>query len=117
MTFYEVEIYSANLAGRANDLTVLMAAMDSVEKHFEAGLLVNAKWCSECVNNPFAVGAGNSRYHVFKARELPILEIIETGKFTWQKKKGLGRATANDYLREAVANGTELWFQLELSEF
>lgn len=117
MTFYEVEILSSNLAGRANDLTVLMAAMDSVERHFEAGLLVNAKWCNECVNNPFAVGAANPLHHVFMARELPILEIIESGQFKWEKKKGMGRATANDYLREAVANGIELWFQLELSEF
>ena len=41
MTSYHVDIYSANLAGSASDMTTLIAAMNSVKRHFDAGLVVN----------------------------------------------------------------------------
>ena len=115
MTFYHVDIYSANLAGSASDMTTLLAAMNSVERHFDAGLVVNGGWCEECKRQPYKAG-DDPNYHSFMARELPILEIIEAGDFNWTKKKGMGRATPSASLQEAVSQGTELWFQLELSE-
>lgn len=116
MTFYEVEIYSANLAGYASDMKVLITAIASVEKHFESGLVVNAGWCSACKTKPYKTGSGSPVYHVFMAREIPILEIIQSGNFSWRKKKGMGRANPTEFLASEIAQGRESWYQLELSE-
>jgi hypothetical protein len=114
MTFYNVDIYSPNIAGSASDQESLMAALDVVEKYFQTGDCKNAGWCAECQRNPYT--EGSPLYHSFMIREKPAYEIVRQGRFTWTKKKGLGRQTQVEYLERLVNAGAENWFQLETSE-
>jgi hypothetical protein len=115
MTFYDVSIYSSKLAGQGTGLDTLQAAMKAVDKYFPLGEVENAGWCTACKSNPFKPGS-TSLYHVFMARETAILEMVQNGKYAWTKKRGMGRKTPEEGLSDMVANGTETWFQLELSE-
>lgn len=114
MTFYNVDIYSSNIAGSASDQESLIAALDVVEKYFQTGDCKNAGWCVECKRNPYS--EGSPLYHSFMIRENVAYEIVRQGRFSWTKKKGIGRVTQPAYLEELANSGKETWFQLELSE-
>jgi hypothetical protein len=49
-------------------------------------------------------------------RERPAFEIARGGKFTWTKKKGIGRQSQPEYLAQLCKDDTETWFQLEIQE-
>jgi hypothetical protein len=117
LTFYDVDIYSSKVAGNSADMSSLMNALDVVERHFSSGLVVNAGWCEECKTHVYTPGEGSPLFHAFRAREQPVLEIVQGGNFTWRKKRGMGRSSVEVFLQEQVKRGEEIWFQLELSEF
>jgi len=114
MTFYNVEVYSSNIAGSASDQESLIAALAVVEKYFKTGDCKNAGWCAECKQEPYR--EGSPLYHSFMIREKPAYEIVRQGRFTWTKKRGIGRQTQVEYLERLVNAGAENWFQLEMSE-
>ena len=114
MTFYNVDIYSSNIAGAASDLNSLLAALEVVEKFFQTGDCKNAGWCVECKRKPYS--EGSPLHHSFMIRENVAFEIVKAGQFSWTKKKGIGRFTQIHYLEELTNSGQETWFQLELSE-
>jgi len=114
MTFYNVDIYSANIAGSASDQESLIAALGVVEKYFETGDCKNAGWCAECKQEPYS--EGSPLYHSFMIRENAAYEIVKQGRFSWTKKRGIGRQTQVEYLERLVNAGAENWFQLEMSE-
>lgn len=114
MTFYNVDIYSSNIAGAASDLNSLLAALRIVEVQFTMGNCKNAGWCLECKWKPYV--DGNPLYHSFMIRENVAYEIVSQGRFSWTKKKGIGRVTQRQYLEELAKSEKETWFQLELSE-
>lgn len=114
MTFYHVDIYSANIAGSASDQESLIAALEVVEKYSQTGHSKNAGWCAECKREPYS--EGSPLYHSFMIRESVAYEIVRRGRFSWTKKRGIGRQTQVEYLERLVNSGAENWFQLEMSE-
>lgn len=114
MTIYHVDIYNPNIAGAASDQDSLVAALKAAEKFFKSGDCVNAGWCEECKRKAYA--DGSPLYHTFMIREQVALEIVTAGRFTWTKKKGIGRQTQVEYLEGLIKSGRESWFQLEMSE-
>ena len=114
MTFYNVDVYSSNIAGSASDQESLIAALAVVEKYFQTGDCKNAGWCAECKREPYS--EGSPLFHSFMIREKAAYEIVRQGRFAWHKKKGVGRVTQLQFLEELVSSAKETWFQLELSE-
>jgi hypothetical protein len=114
MSFYEVDIYSSNIAGTASDQESLIAAMRIVEKFFPSGDCKNAGWCIEFKRKTYS--EGSTLYHSFMIRENVALEIVKSGSFSSTKKQGIGRQTHIEYLEGLVSSATPAWFQLEMSE-
>ena len=114
MTFYNVDIYSSNIAGAASDLNSLLAALEVVEKFFQTGDCKNAGWCVECKRKPYS--EGSPLHHSFMIRENAAYEIVKQGRFSWTKKKGIGRQSQVEYLEKLANASVETWFQLEMSE-
>jgi hypothetical protein len=115
MTYYDVEIYSANIACHATGLDSCLAAARAVEKYFPLGEAKNAPWCEECKTNPYPQSSSET-YHTFLVRERPAYELVSQGQFSWRKKKGIGRQSQLEYLEKLALEGKETWFQLEINE-
>lgn len=114
MTFYSVHVSSSNISGSASGMETLLEALRLVEEFFPGGDCRNAEWCDECQLQLYS--GGNPIYHSFLIREHVALKVIKSGHFSWTKKKGIGRRNPIEYLEGLVNSGTQVWFQLEMSE-